>query len=288
MKKALFFITVISALIATSSCVKTSSEYKALKAQNDSLLLANAHSETELEEILALFNEVEANFDSIKTAENYLNVQSNTPGEFTPSVKERVRADMQLVTNILTKNKEKIAELESKLKNSSVKSAQFQKTVESLRAELENKTKSLVALNAELERKDRQISDLTANVSALSKDVEKLVATTDAQQQTIAEQQKEINTAYYCYGTTKELKEMNVLKNGEITTTFNRDDFIKVPNITQLKQIMLHSKKAKLLSKHPEGSYEITKDDYNQALLKILDPKTFWSMTKYLVVEVKV
>jgi len=288
MKRTLFLLTVISTLAAASSCVQTSSEYKALKAQNDSLMLANAQNENELDEILSLFNEVEENFESIKTAENYLNVQSNRPGELTPSVKDRVRANMQLVTDILTKNKEKIAELESKLKNSSVKSAQLQKTVEGLRTELENKTKTLVALNGELERKDRQISNLTANVSALSRDVEILVAQTGEQQQTIAEQQQEINTAYYCYGTTKELKQLNVLKNGSLTANFDRNDFIKVADINALTFIPLHSKKAKLLSKHPDGSYELSKDAQEKIELKILDAKKFWSLTKYLVIEVKV
>jgi hypothetical protein len=43
-----------------------------------------------------------------------------------------------------------------------------------------------------------------------------------------------------------------------------------------------------LISKHPEGTYEFTKDINGKAELKILDPKNFWSLTKYLVIEVKI
>jgi chromosome segregation ATPase len=268
------------------SCGKNSSEYKALKAQNDSLLLAGAHNQAELDEIVALFNEVEENFASIKEAENYLNVQSNSPGELTPSIKERVRSDMQLVTDILIKNKEKIEELESKLKNSSIKSSRLQETIEGLRTELETKTKSLLALNAELELKDKQIVNLTANVSALSKDVENLTAKTGEQQQTINAQQQELSTVYYCYGTSKELKEQKIIKNGEMTSTFNKDYFIKVKDCNTLKTIPLFAKKAELISKHPAGSYELRKDSNKKIEIHILNPKDFWSLTKYLVIVV--
>lgn len=47
-------------------------------------------------------------------------------------------------------------------------------------------------------------------------------------------------------------------------------------------------KKGKLISKHPDGSYEFGKDSNGQAELRILDPKNFWSLTKYLVVQVNV
>jgi hypothetical protein len=48
------------------------------------------------------------------------------------------------------------------------------------------------------------------------------------------------------------------------------------------------SKKGKLISKHPAGSYEFGKGATGQLELRILDPKTFWSLTKYLVIEVNV
>jgi chromosome segregation ATPase len=287
MKKLLFF-SIIAAILVIVSCGRNSSEYKALKAQNDSLLNAGAQNQAELDSIVALFNEIEENLASIKEAENYLNVQSNTPGELTPSVKERVRSDMQFVAGILIKNKEKIAELESKLKKSSLKSGQLQKTIESLRTELETKTKNLVALSTELERKDKQIVNLTANVSALAKDVQNLTAKSGEQQQIINAQQQELNTVYYCYGTAKELKEQKILKNGELNSTLNKEYFIKVKNRNELKTIPLQAKKAELMSKHPAGSYELVIDENKKTELHIIDPQNFWSQTKYLVVKVNI
>ena len=288
MKKVVLISVAVFALIFSSSCVKNSSEYKKLQAEKEALELANAKSATEMEEILSLLNEVEDNFRSIKTAENYLSVQSNAPGELAPNTKERIRSDMKLITETLEKNRKKIAELENKLKNSTQQSAQLQQTVNKLRLELDQKTMALVTLREELEQKNRQISELTASVDALSKDVQNLRTQSNAQQQTISQQEKQITTVYYCFGTSNELKKQKILVNDQIGANFNRDYFIKVNDFNKLHSIQLWAKKGKLVSKHPDGSYEFVKDANNQVELQILDPANFWSLTKYLVVLVNV
>jgi chromosome segregation ATPase len=288
MKKVVLFGLVAFALIFTSSCVKNSSEYKKLQAEKDSLALVNTKNATEMEEILSLLNEVEDNFKSIKSAENYLSVQSNNPAELAPSTRDRIHSDMKLITETLEKNRQKIADLENKLKNSSVQSMQLQQSVNKLRLELDQKTMALVTLNEELERKNRQISELSASVSNLSKDVQELRVQSNTQQKTINQQQKEITTVYYCFGTSNELKKQKILVNDQIGSNFNRDYFIKVPDYNKLYTIQLWAKKGKLVSKHPDGSYEFVKDANNQVELRILDPANFWSLTKYLVVLVNV
>lgn len=287
MKKVAVF-GMVFALVFTSSCVKNSSEYKKLQAEKDSLALVNAKNATEMEDILSLLNEVEDNFRSIKSAENYVSVQSNNPGELTPSTKERIHSDMQLITQTLEKNRQKISELENKLKNSALQSTQLQQTVNKFRLELDQKTMALVALNEELERKNRQISELSANVSNLSKDVQELRVQSNAQQQTISQQQKKITTVYYCFGTSNELKKQKILVNDQLGTSFNRDYFIPIYDFNKVQTIQLWAKKGKLVSRHPDGSYEFVKDSNNQVELRILDPENFWSLTKYLVVLVNV
>jgi predicted nucleic acid-binding Zn-ribbon protein len=286
MKKVLLFMGILALIL--SSCGKNSTEYKALKNQHDSLLIANAQRTAELDEIVSLLNEVEENFNSIKSAENYLTVQSNASGELTPSVKDKVRADMQFVTETLSKNKDKIAELEKKLKNSAYQSKQFQQTLNNLRTQLDEKTMALVALNEELERKNQKITELSENILTLSRDVQDLKEHSDTQQQTIQSQTRELNTVYYCFGTSKELKDQGILKGGQLGVNFNKDYFIKVRDLNKLELISLKAKKGKLISKHPDGSYQFAKDANNQATLNILDPKNFWSLTKYLVVEVNI
>ena len=252
------------------------------------MVLASERNTSDMEEILSLLNEVEDNFKDIKSAENYLSVQSNTSGELAPSTKDRIQSDMKFVTDILDKNRKKIIELESKLKNSSIKSTQLQQTINKLQQDLDQKTMTLVAMNEELERRGQQIAELSTNVNNLSKNVQDLRIQSDAQQQTIVQQEKIINTVYYCFGTSNELKEQGILVNGQLGANFNREYFIRVSDFNNLQAIPLYAKKGKLVSKHPDGSYEFAKDANNQVELRILDPSSFWSITKYLVVLVNV
>jgi chromosome segregation ATPase len=284
MKKVLLFCS-IAALILTS-CGKNSAEYQALKAQRDSLLLVNAQNSAGLDEIVMLLNEVEENFNNIKSAENYLTMHSNTSEELSPSVQEKIRTDIQFVTETLSKNREKIAELEKKLKNSAVQSKQLKQTLHNLRTQLDEKTMALVILNEELEQKDVKIAELSENIMTLSKDVQDLRAYSNAQQKIIDTQTEELNTVYYCFGTSKELESQGVLKGKQLTANFNKDYFIKVKDLSKLQIVPLHAKKARLVSQHPDGSYAFVKNANGQIELKILNTKDFWSLTKYLVVQV--
>lgn len=286
MKKVLLVCSV-AALILTS-CGKKSAEYQALKAQRDSLLLVNAQNSTELDEIVTLLKEVEDNFNSIKSAENYLTVQSGTSGELAPDVKDKIRSDMLLVTEILSANRQKIADLEKKLKISAIQSKKLRQTLNDFRMQLDEKTMALVTLNEELEQKDQKIAELSDNILTLSKDVQDLRAYSNSQQKTIDAQTQELNTVYYCFGTFKELENQGILKDGRLSANFNKDYFIKVKDLNELQIVPLHAKKGTLVSKHPDGTYKFVKAANGQAELNILDPKNFWSLTKYLVILVNI
>ncbi|GHS91307.1 hypothetical protein FACS1894203_1850 [Bacteroidia bacterium] len=286
MKQLAFFCSVLVVLLLASCSGKNSAEYKALQAEKDSLELANTKASAAMDEVLSLLNEVEDNFQSIKSAENYLQVQSSTSGDMPPSTRERIQSDMQLITETLKKNKDKISELEKKLNNSSFQSKQLQNTLENLRNQLSEKTMALVNIQEELVLRDQKIEELSGAVAVLSTDVQGLRAENNAQQETIKQQATELSTVYYCFGTAKELKAQKILTDGQLGTDFNRDYFIRIKDAKKLTEVPVFAKKAKLISKHPEGSYEATKDNTGNIVYKITDTKNFWSLTKYLVIQV--
>lgn len=283
--KKLVVLSCVCALFFTS-CVKNSSEYKALLATNDSLRIAQQQTSSELDGMLNLLNEVEDNFQSIKSSENYLAVQSATGGELSLNVKERISGDMKFITETLAKNKEQIAKLQEQLKKSGIQSTQLQKTITRLQQELNEKTKSLVFYQTQLAERDEQIAQLNESVINLSTDVESLKEQTEEQKKQIEQQTEAINTVYYCFGTSKELKDQKILVKGQLGTDFNRDYFIRIKNVNELTEIPLFSKKAKLITKHPEGSYEFISDSNKRLTLQIRDINNFWKLSKLLVVEV--
>ena len=289
MKKLLLACTCATLLV---SCGQNSAEYKKLKAENDSLKIENTKATSEMNEILSTLNDVEADIQSIRDAENYLNLQQQTGGEFSKSNREQIKQNMQLISETLKKNKETISQLEDKLKKSGIQSAALRKTISRLSSELDQKATMIVALQEDLAKKNVRIQELDDRVSSLNEDVENLATTAAVQSEKLNEQDKALNTAYYCFGTAKELKDQKILSGGGLFSKskvlqsgFNKDYFISV-DVREVKEIPLFAAKAKLKSNHPEGSYEFVKDEDGNLTLNITDPKTFWSLGKYLVIEV--
>lgn len=289
MKKVLL-VCICTAMLA--SCGQKSDEVKRLEAQNDSLRIENTKNSEDMNEMLATMNDIEADFQSIRDAENYLTIQQQTGGELSQTRREQIKQNMQLIGETLKKNKAQITDLESKLKKSGIQSAALRKTIERLSSELDQKATMIVALQEDLAKKNVRIQELDQMVSSLNEDVESLATTTAAQSEKINAQDKSLHTAYYCFGTSKELKDQKILSGGglfskskALQSGFNKDYFISI-DIREVKEIPLFASKAKLKSNHPEGSYEFVEDEDGNLTLKINDEKAFWSLGKYLVIEV--
>lgn len=276
-------LVIMSVTILFSACDnKKSAELKALQLQNDSLKLEAMKGNTEMEELLSLLNEIDDNFQKIKAAENYLTVQSAKAGEMTPTTKERINSDMKFLAETLTKNKEQISKLQAQMKKSNVNSAELRKLIDKVQSELEEKTVLIAELQTELSKKDSRIAELDEVVSALS-------VRSTLQDALIERQDASLNTAYYCFGTSKELKDEKILVGGKfagLEAGFNKDYFTQIDrrNVTSID---LHAKKAKLKSTHPSGTYEFVKDPTTKELaFRITNVDEFWSLGRYLVIEV--
>ena len=89
----------------------------------------------------------------------------------------------------------------------------------------------------------------------------------------------------------KELKDQKILSSGFLQSTkvldgaFNKDYFLQI-DIREVTRIPLYDKKAKLWSNHPEGTYEFEKGADGNLTFVITDTQRFWSLTKFLIVEV--
>jgi chromosome segregation ATPase len=275
-----------------TACVQNSSEYKQLKAENDSLKLENTRYVSEINDMLSTLNDIEADIQSIRDAENYLQMQQQKEGEPAPDVRRHIRDNMQLISETLKKNRQQLSQLEEKLKNSHIRSEALKKTLSRLTSELDQKTTMIVALQEDLAKKNIRIEELDQQVASLREDVEDLSLTATSQAETLKSQDKALNTAFYCFGTAKELKSQKILTGGGLFSKskvlqgdFNRDYFISI-DIREVTEISLFAEKAGLKSNHPAGSYEFVKDEDGNLIFKITDVKAFWSLGKYLVIEV--
>lgn len=282
MKKVLFFAACIFTLVACNNG-KTSSDLPQT-SRADSLQKVLEQKDNEINDMMGILNEVEEGFRLINEAENRVSVAKDGEGA---NRQQRIRENMNFIQQRMAENRELLAKLRQQVKNGSIKSEQLQKTIDDLTKQLEDKDHQIKDLYAQLEAKDIHIEELDRTVSSLNKNVTTLQDDNAKKANTINAQDKQLNTAWYVFGTKKELKEQNILVGGKVLQdNFNKSYFTKC-DIRTLKALKLYSKSAKLLTMHPSSSYKLERDAQDQYVLHITNPQIFWSTSKYLVVQVK-
>lgn len=282
--KKLFFMVCCAALLMTGCKDGKNAPGLASVQQTDSLNDVIAQKDSEINEMMGTLNDIEEGFRLINEAENRVALLKNGEGT---SKKQNLKENIQFIAERMKQNRELIAKLQKQLDSSTLKGGQLKKTIDNLTAQLEEKDKQLLALREELDKKDIHISELDETIGNLNTNVSNLSADNQQKAETINAQDKQLNTAWYVFGTKKELKGQHILEGGKVMNgNFNKNYFTKV-DIRNTTEIKLYSKSAKLLTAHPASSYSLTHDASKQYVLRITNPQIFWSTSKYLVVLVK-
>lgn len=289
--KKLFSLVLLIASFAVVAC-NTKKEQESVDpnlARIDSLQNALNQSQHELGDLTATVSQVMDGFAQINEAEGNVNqMRVNREG----IDKAAIQKNMQLIKDQLKLNRELIGNLKQQLKEnrniSSADKAKLENIVASLQQQLDEKTAQINQLQAQLAEKDLQIAEQSQQIQDLSNNVQDLNQQNEQKAQVMAAQDKELHTAYYVFGTKKELRQQHILESGDVlkNNNFNKDYFTRIDQRTT-KVIKLYSKKAELKTSHPAGSYSLDKDADEQYTLRITNPQAFWSVSKYLVIIVK-
>jgi predicted RNase H-like nuclease (RuvC/YqgF family) len=282
MKKLLFFAV---CALAVASCKNEQPKADlAAQMQRDSLNQIIAQKDNEINDMMSTFNEIEEGFRAISEAQNRVSIAQQGEGA---NSKQRIRENMQYIQSTMKQNRELINKLKQQLRESSIKGDALKRTIENLMKEMEEKDQQLMQLREELDAKDIHISELDEQVANLNTDVTNLTEESNQKTETINTQDKQLHTAWFVFGTKKELKEQHILEDGKVLeANFNKDYFTKI-DIRVDKEIKFYSKSAEMMTAHPSNSYTLQRDANKQYVLRITDPQAFWSTSKYLVVVVK-
>lgn len=286
MKKILLAV-LLAAVTCGCSDKKGGSRSSADDDNNDSiqiLLEENEQLRNEQDELLSTLNEIQEGFREINEAQGRLSIDRQREGD---DARERIREDMRYIQETLAQNAELIEKLRNQLRESGRASEQLQRTIENLTAQMNQKNAEIDQLRNELQAKNIRIDELDAQVADLSENLTNMQQQNENQGQTISQQDQQLNSAWYCVGTKRTLKDHNILKSGRVLEgDFDASYFTSI-DIRQVKQINLNSKSADILTSHPAGSYQLLKDDAGFYTLQISNYQQFWSTSKYLVVQVK-
>jgi hypothetical protein len=233
-------------------------------------------------EFINSMNEIEDNLAQIKEKENLVTLRfDNGNIEMDESMKGQIIDDINLINDLLQENKGKMAALNRKLKQSNLKISELETMIESLAKRL-------------LE-KDAQIGELQTQLAEANQQLKVLFEEYNERLEEIGNQEDKLNTAYYCYGSSKELRGQGVItkeggfigigKTEKLSKNFNKDYFTQV-DISLTSEIELMSNKIKVITNHPTNSYKIEGEDGKADKLVILNAEEFWSSSKYLVIVV--
>ncbi|MCI6279069.1 MAG: hypothetical protein SOW44_06030 [Porphyromonas sp.] len=290
-KNSLIPVALIAALSLLSGCMpgKSGDEYQ---ASYDSLMLEKSKTEANLNDMLGLINEVEANLSQLTAAEQMIQV-GTANGELSASAKDRIRGQIQALSATLEENKTKLNEQAEKLRKSNINISALDKKIKDLQSRLEEKERVIADLTGQLDGLRGTVAQQDSLIGDLSEAQRSNQTTIELQDQKIARQESELYTGYYCFGTQRELKDQKILSGGGLFSSmkvlpdgFNKDYFLAI-DTRNVQTIELFAPKARLRTNHPSNSYRFDTDGDGNKILRITDTKAFWSNGKYLVIEVE-
>ena len=293
MQKIVSILVLSLAFLSLTSCVETSKKYKSLEEERDSLLTVASNVTTDFESSLQTINEIEAALQTVREAENIILLE-NQEGNTNYAV-----AQIEAIGRTIQQNKEKIADLEKQLADAGSKSKQLSATISRIKKELDEKDAYITNLKDDLKASQDQVAQLTDQVDDLNKNVEdlnenlqNLSAQSAEQQTTIHLQDLSLNTVYYMVAPIETLQEYDLVTKGGlfkksgISASLNKE-LMQSADRRLLNVIPLNSKKATILTNHPESSYQLTKGDDDNLSLEIFDQDAFWNISNYLIISIK-
>ena len=271
--------------IALASCNEGAKKAEAqARAERDSLNQVIAQKDDEINDMMTTLIDIEEGFREITEAQNRVTLAKSGEGTNT---KQRIAENFQFIQSMMQQNKDLINKLKQQVRESSIKGDKLKKVIANLTEQMETKDKQITELVEQLELKNIHIGELKYAINSLKEDAQSLQDENEAQSKTINAQDKQLNTAWFAFGTKDELKKQRILESGKVLQgSFNKEYFTKI-DIRVDKEIKLYSKSAKLLTTHPASAYTLQQDANKQYVLRITDPQAFWSTSKYLVVQVK-
>ena len=288
-KKILLGIFASIALVFTS-CNNIEEERARSQKTIDSLQSIVDSKNDEMNQFFETLNEIEDNLAKVTSKFGSVEELRRGKTEIKNDVKMKINDQINDINSMLVANKQRLNALNKKLADSKVENTTSKEYVEKLQNRISEQENEIQTLVTELEQKNIIIETLNTNVVELTK-------SNTEKEQIIAKQIADANRAYFIIGTYKELKEAGVVnktggfiglgKKQQVTNNMNTDLFTQIDKTTT-NVIDIEREKVKVLSKHPEGSYELVMNDDDVCMsLKINNPTEFWKYTDYLVITTK-
>ena len=292
MKSIKSYAIIASLVFITASCVENSSKYKALISQRDSLEHVKQALDSNYNQTLVVLNDIENGFSEINQNETQMKLNLKGVEGSKSNMREVIGAQMKAIKDGIEQNKAKIAELRKLAAKRGKANNMLTQTINRLQNEINLKGLQIDSLQTELEKKNIKINELNTTVDVQSKNIAEQQNVLEQQKSTIKTQEENINTVWYCIASSKRLKESKIISGGGLfqakkvmSSEFDKSIFTQ-GDMRNITSIPTNRKSIKIISIHPQNSYKLTTDPDKRITIEITNPSKFWSISKYLVVQI--
>lgn len=293
----IFTVIILTAIIAAAAVWYLISE-KTVKIKNlssENLVLNELVEKRDsvVNDMVTTFNEIEDNLELIRQKRNQLTLMNE---EGSSDQKEAILTTINEVNAMLDQSDQQIAALEKKIQQAGLQINSFKAKIAGMSKTIDEQNRELLALQKEIEARDVEIREINEKVVVLE---EVLASAQDSLRQKddlINKNELLLNKGFLALGTEKELEEFGLIqkKGGflwlgrtkALKEDFDENYFTEV-DIRKTDHIDLNSRGAKIISEHPDSSYQFVVKDGLVAALEIKDPEAFWKISKYALIEIQ-
>lgn len=286
MKYLVIITTVFAVLLSSCGDNKQSDGGQSLMEASKQEL---ADALKERDQLLGIVKEISVSMDQIKHFENIMTI-AGTQALENPDQRTQLLSDMAVVKKTLKHRRDRLVELECRLKESTLYTDELKSVVEAMRKQIDQQNAEIESLRQQLLSASEHISSLTDEVDSLNSTVAIANDNLDAAHAASERLENELNTCYYVVARKSQLKEHHIIETGFLRKSkllkgdFDRE-FFTIGDKRTLDTLDLHSNKVKIHTNHPVDSYEIREVDKNM-ILTITNHEKFWSLTNFLVIQV--
>jgi len=236
---------------------------------------------------MLLMGDIYTGLDSINTQEGLLYNMGNGDAA---DRRAEIRRNLSTIKARLAANKALLASMEAKVKSSGNENSVQAKTIAQLRQHIEQQDAKIAQLESDLTKAKEEIGNLNTQVAETQEQVKvETQAKEEAQAATVAAE-NEANKVYYAIGSNKELKNKGLLSKKFLGATkvlqgnFDASYFVTADK-RNLRTIPTNSKKVKIWTNMPEGSYRIVGEKDGPKSIEIINPDKFWSLASHLIIQ---
>ena len=291
MKKIFNFIFSVvllgAAFLSFNACGGNQAE--ALQSQVDSLTATVEQQAQDLEFYQSCLTLVSDGLDSIAKADsNLMTVATNKEKTVT---RESIKQDLDAYASLLTRQRERISQLESQMGEGGKDRERLQGLIDHLNQQIAEKDATIQKLQEKIETQDFNVALLQDEINYLYSINASLKNENREQKERNRVMTDLLNEAYYIVGTSSELKKAGVLSSRFLgkskidVDNMDANNFTKV-DLRNFDKLTIDSKSITIKSQHPKNSYKITPDKKaGITTLEILDKGEFWGPTRFLIIQ---